>query len=231
MRKRENWLLGISLITLITTPLMSGLTTLSISTNQQEYQTVVQSKQVLLSSKAGEQTKPESGEGGDTLYISPVLEGTNPNQPDKIPVFNIYRLPNSNLEKKLYSLDVTVTQAKSLILKNIPSFFGQTLSTQGFEENLKANSFTILNRPTNVYVFFTLKNVVTESNNTIHDEKYTLVLDGFIDAKWTELTWLIYMCPVIALVIISVTIYSVITKKHLKKKRTPGIVDGEYIIE
>ncbi len=73
--------------------------------------------------------------------------------------------------------------------------------------------------------------MVTEVDNTIHEETYRLVLDGFIDAEWTELTWLIYMGPVLALVIVSVIIICWLTKRHLKKKRKPGIVDGEYIIE
>ncbi len=168
----------------------------------------------------------------NNIYISlPILQGYNPDFPSRIPLFNISRLPNIHIEKTYKSLDVTKSQVKAIMLKNMQSFFGSTLSASSFEANLKKDSFNIINGPTGVNVSFVIMNIWDSKTQKPYEKKYDLIMDGFEDADWAQFTWLIFMGPVILGVILVVSIAIIATRTRLKQKRKSQIIDGEFIIE
>lgn len=165
--------------------------------------------------------------------ISPVLQGSNPDNPSLVPSFNVSTLTNINpaVELKYSSLHVTASQARTIILRNMTSFFGSTLTEEAFIKYLKPNTFTVLNRPTVVYVSFTLQSVLHSNDEKPGDKVFNLTLTGFQEAEWAQMTWIIFMGPVFAIVIIALVIALTATRLRLAKRRTPHIEDGELIIE
>lgn len=148
-----------------------------------------------------------------------------------IPIFNIKNLQNIYDELNLTSYQVTGEVAKNIIIRNQESFFGKTLNGVSFDRLLDNNSLKVINGDVNVYVSFTLNNVVINNNGDRGSKDFNLIMNGFrIVNSNSYMIVLIGIASIVAVILVSAIIYYVV--KYLKRtKKKAKIIDGELIID
>lgn len=148
-----------------------------------------------------------------------------------IPIFNIRNLQNIYDELNLTSYQVTAEVAKNIIIRNQESFFGKTLNGVSFDRLLDNNSLQVINGDVNVYVSFTLKNVVINNNGDRGNKEFNLIMNGFrIVNSNSYMIVFIGIASIVAVILTSAIMYYVV--KYLKRtKKKAKIIDGELIID